>query len=364
MNRTLRTLMIAGAAAGFASSLALAQPGTSTPGGVDPATHAAHVAQSPAAHQPADTPSSPTNADLVNQVAQLRAQVAQLQSAIAQGHSAQQPGQGSAGATRKGMKNKPMGQGMQGQMGTGQMGGGQPPSRPSVPGGMSGMSGAGAGGGMMGDDMDMMGGMSGGGTGGGMMPMDQMMMGGMGGGGMGAAGGGGAMPMMDKMMSMGMSRMGGGMNTGDAMSSLPGFPGASHIYHLGATGFFLDHATHITLTVEQQKQLGEIKEKALADQATLERKIEQGEQDLWNLTASDQPDATMIEAKAGEIEKSRSQQRVEFIRAVGRAAQVLTDDQRKQLTGMAPPNPAPQPAGGGGAMPGMGGGGGGGMSDM
>ena len=32
----------------------------------------------------------------------------------------------------------------------------------------------------------------------------------------------------------------GGMNTGGMGSALPGFPGASHIYHLGATGFFLD----------------------------------------------------------------------------------------------------------------------------
>ena len=29
-------------------------------------------------------------------------------------------------------------------------------------------------------------------------------------------------------------------------SALPGFPGQSHLYHIGATGFFLDHPEHIT----------------------------------------------------------------------------------------------------------------------
>lgn len=368
MNRTLRTLLIAGTAASLVSSAALAQQQPP----VDPAAHAAHAAQNPAAHaggQPLQ-PTSPgqPDTDLAAQIAQLRAQVAQLQAALAQGHSAQpmqQPGQGTMGGMRKGMKNKPMGQGMQGNAVMGQMSGMQPPApaaQPGSPGGMPGMSGAsggaGAGGmGMMDDDMDMMGGMSGGGVGGagGMMQMDQMMMGRM---------GSGSMPMMDQMMSMGMSRMGGGMNTGSMVSALPGFPGASHIYHLGATGFFLDHATHITLTTEQQKQLNEIKEQSLLNQATLERKIEQAEQDLWNLTASDTPDATKIEAKAKEIAQLQAEQRIAFIRDVGRAAGALSGEQRQQLTGMAAPNPAPQPvpAGGAGAMPGMGAGGG--MPDM
>ena len=149
----------------------------------------------------------------------------------------------------------------------------------------------------------------------------------------------GDMPMMDKMMAKGMSQMGGGMNTGSMVSALPGFPGASHIYHLGATGFFLDHATHITLTNDQQTQLNQIKEASLSEQATLERKIEQGEQELWTLTASDAPDGAKVEAKAREIEKLRADQRIAFMRDVGKAAAVLTDEQRKQLTGMLPPAP-------------------------
>jgi Spy/CpxP family protein refolding chaperone len=182
------------------------------------------------------------------------------------------------------------------------------------------------------------------------------MMGGMGGGA--SAGGmatGGGMGMMDEMMAMGTSRMGGG--SGSMISALPGFPGASHIYHVGATGFFLDHATHITLTPEQQRQLNQIKEQSLLDQATQQRKIDQAEQDLWNLTGADSPDAAKIEAKAREIAQLQAEQRTSFIRDVGKAAAVLADEQRKQLTGMAAPNPAPQGMPAGGAMPGMGGGG-------
>jgi len=243
----------------------------------------------------------------------------------------------------------PMGKSSMQGSGMSRMGSGSMPQGNS---GMSGMSGGGSG----------MQGMSGGSGGGmGMMDMDKMMMGGMG-GGSGGGGGGGMMGMMDQMMGMGMSRMGGGMNTGGMASALPGFPGASHIYHLGATGFFLDHGSHITLTVDQQKQLGEIKEQSLLGQSTLQRKIDQAEQELWDLTGADAPDAAKVEGKAREIEQLKSEQRISFIRDVGKAAAVLTDEQRKQLTGMMPANPAPanQP----GAMPGMGGGAGGGMSDM
>jgi len=93
-----------------------------------------------------------------------------------------------------------------------------------------------------------------------MMPMMEKMMG-------GRMGGGGAMPaaaraagmsggMGDDKMEMagmmGMDAMGGGATAAMPDSALPGFPGASHIYHIGATDFFLDHPEHITLTTEQQ----------------------------------------------------------------------------------------------------------------
>ncbi len=353
MNRArIIVLALTAGTALTAAALAQSQPASSgePPAGVDPATHAAHVSQGAGAHvPPAAQPVD--NAELVKQLAELRAQIAQLQSALAKGQASGGAPQ-AAGGMQPAMPSGrvPMGPGM----GMKRMGSG---SMPPAGGGMSGMSGMASGGG----------GMPSGGGGGGMGMMDNMM-GGMGGGSVGApgmpggggGGGGGMMGMMDQMMSMGASRMGGGMSTGGMASALPGFPGVSHIYHLGATGFFIDHGSHITLTVEQQKQLGEIKEQSLLNQATLQRKIDQAEQELWDLTGSDAPDSSKIEAKAREIEQIKSEQRIEFIRDVGKAAAVLTDEQRKQLTGMAPPAPAPanQPA----AMPGMGGGGG--MSDM
>lgn len=285
----------------FTANAALAQGGAAAD-----QTHSQH-----APHQLADQ----QDKALVDQIAELRGQIARLEAALVQGHGAQ-PQAAAPAMGRKGMR------GMLAQ--------------PADGGGM---------GGMMGMDQ-MMGGMQGG-----MMGMMDQMMGGMGQMGGMSQSGGMSMPMgpgmgMERMM--GMSKMGAMNMPGMQVSALPGFPGASHIYHVGATGFFLDHAEHMALTTEQQTRLGQIREKSLMAQATSQRSIEQAEQELWSLTGSDSPDAAKIEAKVREIEKLRSDQRITFIRAVGSAAEVLTDEQRKQLKGM-----TDEPAAGG--MPGMGG---------
>lgn len=143
------------------------------------------------------------------------------------------------------------------------------------------------------------------------------------------------------MRGRGMQMMGSMMNETSGMqtpSALPGFPGASHIYHIGATGFFLDHPQHVQFTSEQQTALNGIKEKALLKQATMQRQIESAEQELWTLTASDEPDAKKIDAKVREIDKLRGDQRIAFIRAVGEAANVLTAEQRQVLVGSSSPD--------------------------
>jgi hypothetical protein len=216
--------------------------------------------------------------------------------------------------------------------------------------------------GMMDKMMDMGGGampaaapMAGGG-GMGMMGMDMMKMGGMGGSGAmpapapAAPMSGGGMGMMQSEMAgmMGMMGMGGGGSmSAMPQSALPGFPGASHLYHIGATGFFLDHPQHIALTTDQRAGLNKAKEQAALAKSTADRAVEQAEQALWTLTAADQPDATQIEAKIREIEKLRGDERLAFIRAVGEASKLLTDEQRKSLTGFAPPAPAAAPMAGG-----------------
>ena len=209
-------------------------------------------------------------------------------------------------------KSKPagMGMGMMGMM-DGMMGG--------MGGKKKAMAGGSAAKPMMDDDMDMMGGM------GGKKP---------------------AMPMMDDDMDMmgmmGMGSMGGAKGKKMKMASaLPGFPGASHIYHIGASDFFLDHPQHITLSTEQETKLVKMKQMALTSKASGQRKIEEAEQQLWELTAADQPDAAKLEAKVREVEKLRGDQRMAFIRSVGEAAQVLTDDQRKILIGQATMTTAP-----------------------
>ena len=148
--------------------------------------------------------------------------------------------------------------------------------------------------------------------------------------------------MMDDDDMMGMGAM-GGMNSPAAMatpSALPGFPGQSHLYHIGATDFFLDHPQHITLTTQQQQALAQQKQQALLKQGELKRQIDAAEQELWQLTAADQPQVAAIEKKAREIERLRADKRIAFIRSVGDAASVLTPEQRQQLTGMAPAQPA------------------------
>ncbi len=141
----------------------------------------------------------------------------------------------------------------------------------------------------------------------------------------------GGMGMMEKM---GKGRM---QRRGIPQSALPGFPGASHLYHIGGTEFFLDHQEHITLAPQQKLAINQIKEQALLTQATFDRQVEQAEQELWELTSSDQPLIQQIEPKIRQIEKLKGDQRLAFFRAVGEAAEVLTEPQRQVLLGTGSP---------------------------
>jgi hypothetical protein len=297
----------------------------------DPA-HAAHVA---AGTMPPDAAKG--DPGLAQQVSELRAKVTQLEATLAQ-HPA--PMASTAAATMPGMPAAApaMGMGMDKMKSGGAMANMSPATAPAQP--MAGMSGASPpAGAMMGMMSQMMGMMDK------MMPMPSS---------------GGAMPpapaapmsggMGDNKMEMagmmGMAPMGGGSASAMPESALPGFPGASHLYHIGATGFFLDHPQHIALTTQQQAGLNKAKEQAALAKSTADRAVEQAEQELWTLTAADQPDATAIQGKIAALGKLRGDERLAFIRAVGDASKILTDEQRKILTGFAPPAPAaPMPAG-------------------
>lgn len=125
-------------------------------------------------------------------------------------------------------------------------------------------------------------------------------------------------------------------------SALPGLPGASHLYHVGSTGFFLDYADKIGLSVEQKTALNAIKQRTLTEQSASGRRVAEAEQALWALTADEQPDMAAIDGKVREIEKLKSDQRLAFIRSVGEAAKLLTADQRMMVLGMVamPPDKA------------------------
>ena len=158
----------------------------------------------------------------------------------------------------------------------------------------------------------------------------------------------GGMPM-GKAGMLGQPPMPGG-----ATSGLPAAIGAPHLYHLGIDTFFLDRALAIGLTGEQQARLAALKENAAVAYATTQRKIDQGEQDLWVLSASEAPDIAKIETKIGEIARLMGQQRMDYIRKVGEAVGVLSDAQRKAVAapGSAQPSTIPPVASAsGGAMP-------------
>ena len=112
---------------------------------------------------------------------------------------------------------------------------------------------------------------------------------------------------------------------------------ASRLFHVGATGFFLDHAQHLTLNTEQQGRLNQIKEQALLDKTSANRKIQEAEQQLWKSTSADRSDAEEIETKVRQVEKLRADHRLAFIRSVSEATKVLTEEQIKSLLGTAAP---------------------------
>lgn len=279
----------------------------------------------PAMAQPATTNAADQNKQLTDQITDLSAKVARLQAALQQtGPGKKKPGMKMA-APAKGMgmmddkseMGMPPGKGamaagsapMAMKDDEGEMGpmspGGNPPMAP-------GMS--------MGDDKGEMGGMA---MGAGPAPapaMGMCCMGGM------AAGGKPAMNAMPPA-SGGMAAMSG------PSSAMPGQAGASHLYHIGSKGFFLNHSRHITLTPDQKLTLNYMKEKAMLGQASEQRRIDQAEQELYTLTGADQPDNAKIQAKIVEIEKLRGEQRMSFIRAVADASNVLSPEQRKALLG-------------------------------
>ena len=328
------TASLTGAGLLAAALFASAQQNSPAAPAVDPA-HAAHVA---AGTMPPDAPAG--DPALTQQLAGLQAKVTQFQAALAKSPppaAVQMPGMPAATPPAAPPMVMVMGMGM-GKMKPGGMPKMKTGAAPAPP--ITGMSGSPASGGMgMMGMMDKMMGM-----------MDKMM--GMDGGGAMppaapmAGAPGMAMAAMEMAGMMGMSPMAGGSPAAIAESALPGFPGASHLYHIGATSFFTDHSGHIGLTLEQQVGLNQAKQQAAFAKSTADRATDQVEQELWMLTAADQPDAALIEAKIRENEKLRSDERLAFIRAVGEASKLLTDGQRKSLTGFAPPAPAsiPMPA--------------------
>ena len=262
-------------------------------------------AATPSTHAPANPPVAADSAQMQQELAKLREQVRQLEQRVQPAAGGASTAQTRPAMAKPGMKK--MGMGMESEDAM-EMPMGDPPPDAAMPPPSGGMG--------MGMEMDMM------------KRMEKMR------------------PKMSEDGMMGMGAM-GGMNSPAAMatpSALPGFPGQSHLYHIGATGFFLDHPEHITLTTQQKQALAQRKQQSLLKQGEVQRQIDAAEQEMWQLTGADQPQIAEVEKKAREIERLRADQRIAFIRAVGEAAKVLTDQQRKQLTGMAPAQSTADPA--------------------
>ena len=138
-------------------------------------------------------------------------------------------------------------------------------------------------------------------------------------------------------------QMGGMQNSGN-QAGLPSAPNGAaaqpavasasedtRIYHVGSVDFFLDQASKLNLTNKQTVDLTEIKRQALAQTSALQAKIVQAEQQLFALTGADSPNDSAIATKVKEIERLRSEQRLSFIKSVGKADKVLSSDQRKNF---------------------------------
>lgn len=178
-------------------------------------------------------------------------------------------------------------------------------------------------------------------------------MGGMQGQGAGMTGMMGMMGMMGMGGGAGMGngqgmdgqggQMGGMQNSGNQ----PGVPNApngnaaqptvanasddTRLYHVGSVDFFLDQASKLNFTDKQTTDLTEIKRTALAQTSDLQAKIVRAEQELFALTGADSPNESTIATKVKEIEKLRTDQRLGFIKSVGKANKVLNADQRKSF---------------------------------
>ncbi len=282
-------------------------------------------AKAPDSHAQAKGKQDPGDQNLASQLVELRAKMAQLEAAQKNSQASGIMGIGGGG----------------GMMGMGGVGGGMGGVGGGMGGGMYGvgMYGVAGGTGFMGVGGGM-GGVGGGmgGMGGGMGGM-MGMTGGLGGFG-GVSGSAEAAEMIEMIGVMGTapksaSSMSGMKSMGkmQMQSAMPSILGASHIYHVGATDFFLNHPQHIKLTAKQKASLSRIKENAVLAKTTAQRKIDEAEQELWTLTSADEPNLAKLEVKVQEIEKLRGAQRLALIRAVGDAARLLTAEKRQALLG-------------------------------
>jgi hypothetical protein len=77
----------------------------------------------------------------------------------------------------------------------------------------------------------------------------------------------------------------------------------------------------------------------MSEQTRYKQQIDEGENALWSLTGAESPDAAAVARKTQEIQALRSRQRMSYIEAIGAAAKVLSEEQRKQLAGSAPVKP-------------------------
>ena len=116
-----------------------------------------------------------------------------------------------------------------------------------------------------------------------------------------------------------------------AAQSLPGYPNAAHLYHLGESDFFLDHADRLGLSTPQRDQLTKIKQDWQTQNRDREKQIDTLEQQLWQQTAAGQPDWPAITSTIRETERQRGALRLAFIQAVGRAVTVLSTEQVDKL---------------------------------
>lgn len=110
-------------------------------------------------------------------------------------------------------------------------------------------------------------------------------------------------------------------------------PQGTHLLHLGVQEFYLNHRVHLALTPAQRDSLRRQRTEARRRWEDHEGRIADLEIRLWERTGAQPETLDGVAAVVLAIAGARADQRMDYVRAVSEAANLLTVSQRERLVG-------------------------------